>query len=500
MPTAKLTSILLVQMTFWTAYGVTFGAAVECARPARAEIIEDPSGSLATLTSIGDALDAPDHHPVHILYVHGINQIGAGDSSLLRDSICTRLKLCDLKDWKNTGVEFPDRGEFADDASPPTLAYLGNPVWKSADEWHASAPFVVHWVVHLRGHASVLVVDEINWWPLLLSLKCRRVMAPEAHLAGPDHELLQFCSDRSTQDPDGMSRFYAWITPEDAAQLEKIRPQGVRLNRDLKDSLVDWGLTDVLIATGQLDGILRDGIRQLMAKSAAFDPNQAAATPGAGQANEHYNWRAQLGNAKVPDQKLDQEFVGVTHSLGSYLFFNALNPDARTTAQTAQPAAVKADDDSAVQYIFERTSLVYFFANQIELLEITNLENTSLPAGPVSLPSGLAAPLIITTPAENFRALVTRWKQMQTDFQTGLHPSDETARSKVQVVAWSDPSDVITFRVPKIGDVDVVNLYVRNAMRWFGLLESPGKAHGDYARNREVLRVMFLPTTQPPKP
>jgi hypothetical protein len=153
-----------------------------------------------------------------------------------------------------------------------------------------------------------------------------------------------------------------------------------------------------------------------------------------------------------------------------------------------------------VQYIFERTTLVYFFANQIEMLEITNLENTSLPAIPVSLPSGLAAPLIITTPAENFRALVTRWKQMQTNFQTRLHPSDEAARSRVQVVAWSDPSDVITFRVPKIGDVDVVNLYVRNAVRWFGLVESPSKAHGNYARNREVLRVMFLRTAQQPKP
>ena len=52
--------------------------------------------------------------PVHILYVHGINQIGSGDSSLLRESICTRLKLCDIKDWKNAGVEFPNRGEFAD--------------------------------------------------------------------------------------------------------------------------------------------------------------------------------------------------------------------------------------------------------------------------------------------------------------------------------------------------------------------------------------------------
>jgi hypothetical protein len=480
MPTRKLTSIFLVI--------TAFGAAVGGATLARAKVIEDTSGSLATLTSIGDALDALDHHPVHILYVHGINQTGSGDSALLRQSICTRLKLCDVKDWKNAGVEFPDRGEFADGVNPPTLAYLGSPVWKSAKEWHAAAPFVVHWVVHLRGHASVLVVDEINWWPLVLSLKCRRVMVPEAHLAGPDRGLLEFCSNPKAQNPDGTLRYFPWVTPEDAAQLEAIKPRGVWLNRNLKVNLVDWGLADVLLATGPLDGILRDGIRQLMAKSAAFDPSRAAASPSAGEANEHYNWKAQLDSGKT----MDQEFVGVTHSLGAYLFFNALNPDAATSApKPPQPQATMTDDkDAALRYILERTSLVYFFANQIEPLEIANLEVT--PASAASFPSrGLDAPPAPTAPAENFRALVNRWKQMQTDFQTTLHPDDAAARMKVQVVAWNDPSDVITFRVPKIGDVDVVNLYVQNAHRWFGLFESPGAAHADYARNKDVLRAMF---------
>jgi len=483
MRTGKLTLILLVIMAFGVAVGGT--------AQARAKVIEDPGGALATLTSIGDALDAPDHHPVHILYLHGIDALGAGGSSLLRESICKRLKLCDVKDWRNAGVEFPNRGEFADGVNPPTLFYLGSPVWKSADEWHAAAPFVVHWVVHLRGHSSVLVVDEINWWPLLLSLKCRRVMVPEAHLAGPDPALLQFCSNRNAQDADGMGRFYAWIAPEDAAQLENLKPQGVRINRNLKDSLVDWGLADVLLATGPLDGILRDGIRQLMAKAAAFDPNQAAATPSAGASNEHYNWREQLHNGKA----LDQEFVGVTHSLGAYLFFNALNPDAHSPQQPAQQAAVNSEDDSAIRYIFERTSLVYFMANQIQMLEITNLESAP-PSAPVFQARGLDAPPIPTAPAENFRALVNRWKQMQADFQTALSPGDAGARRKIQVVAWSDPSDVITFRVPRIGDVDVVNLYVQNAFRWFGLIEAPGAAHSDYARNKDVLRVMFR-TTKP---
>ncbi|MFZ0340160.1 MAG: hypothetical protein WAL45_19170 [Terracidiphilus sp.] len=482
MPTSKLTPIFLVI--------AVLGAAIGCVPLARAKVIEDTNGSLATLASIGDALDAPDHHPVHIIYVHGINQIGAGDSSLLRESICTQLKLCDVADWKNAGVEFPNRGAFADGVNPPDLSYLGSPVWKSANEWHAAAPFVVHWVVHLRGHSSVLVVDEINWWPLVLSLKCRRVLAPESYLAGPYRDLLEFCSNPKAQNPDGTLRYFPWITPENAAQLETIKPQGVWLNRNLKVNLVDWGLADVLLATGPLDGVLREGIRQLMAKSAAFDPNQAAATPNAGEANEHYNWKAQLDSGKT----MDQEFVGVTHSLGAYLFFNALNPDAGAASapEPSQPQATTTDDkDAALRYILERTSLVYFFANQIEPLEIANLEVTPGPSAPALQERGLEAPPAPTAPAENFRALVTRWKQMQTDFQTTLHPDDAAAREKVQVVAWSDPSDVITFRVPKIGDVDVVNLYVQNAHRWFGLFESPSKAHSDYAKNKDVLRVMF---------
>jgi hypothetical protein len=56
---------------------------------------------------------------------------------------------------------------------------------------------------------------------------------------------------------------------------------------------------------------------------------------------------------------------------------------------------------------------------------------------------------------------------------------------------------VITYRVPKIGDVEVVNLYVKNATRWFGLFESPTRAHGNYAKNMDVLRVMFENTKAP---
>jgi hypothetical protein len=42
--------------------------------------------------------------------------------------------------------------------------------------------------------------------------------------------------------------------------------------------------------------------------------------------------------------------------------------------------------------------------------------------------------------------------------------------------------------------VDVVNLYVQNAKHWFWLFESPTKAHGGYAGNKDILRAMFMST------
>jgi hypothetical protein len=464
---------------------------------ARTKVIEDQQGSLKTLASIGDVLDSPDHHPVHILYVHGISQIGAGDSALLRQSICTKLNLCDVSDWKNAGIEFADKGEFAPGLPPPALAYLGSPIWNNPAEWHAADPFVVHWVVHLRHHPAILVLDEINWWPLVLALKCRHVEAPEAYLAGPDRSLLQVCSNQSAQNPGGLGRFYPWISADEAATLSKIPPHGALANRALKDDLLDWGLSDALLAVGPLGGILRDGMRQLMAESAAFDPNGAASSLGS-DARERYNWRAQLQQGA----KMDQEFIGVTHSLGSYLLFNTLNLENTSGAapdQSAEEAAREAAEDSAVQYIFERTSQIYFFANQIAMLEITNLEIA--PSAPASeyQSRGLAAPLPVPSgPAANFRALVARWEQFHSNFQEALHPNDESAREKVQVEAWSDPSDVFTWRVPRIGDLNVVNLYVQNGRHWFGLFESPAKAHGDYAENKAVLKVVFENTANRP--
>src|SRR6516225_8543164 len=55
--------------------------------------------------------------PIHILYVHGINQVGAGDSLPLRKGICKYLGECTTT---HLGRVYAD-GPFAVDADAPTL-------------------------------------------------------------------------------------------------------------------------------------------------------------------------------------------------------------------------------------------------------------------------------------------------------------------------------------------------------------------------------------------
>jgi hypothetical protein len=44
--------------------------------------------------SMGDSLLRPGSAPLHILYIHGIGAVGAGDSYALRKEICDFLKDC----------------------------------------------------------------------------------------------------------------------------------------------------------------------------------------------------------------------------------------------------------------------------------------------------------------------------------------------------------------------------------------------------------------------
>jgi len=76
---------------------------------------------------------------------------------------------------------------------------------------------------------------------------------------------------------------------------------------------MDWGFSDAVLALGPLRLYVLDGIRQLILKSQG--DSRAA------------------GVSDPTRQPVDQEFIIVCHSLGSYLIFSALDIN-QTTIRT----------------------------------------------------------------------------------------------------------------------------------------------------------------------
>jgi hypothetical protein len=81
-----------------------------------------------------------------------------------------------------------------------------------------------------------------------------------------------------------------------------------------------------------------------------------------------------------------------------------------------------------------------------------------------------------------------------------LPPSTTVSTSgcKLQVIAWSDPNDLLSWDVPTIEGADVVNIHVRNSgFKIVPFLVSPNGAHANYAKNKKILSRIFKPNPKP---
>jgi len=429
---------------------------------AQGEVAGDGAQALNQISSIGESLDNAKQHALHILYVHGIGATGSGDSQTFQKRICRFLKGCKTrKTLVPIGRDYADSGVFDDAAQPPPFNYMGNPVWTKQEEWRASAPFVDHYLLQ-RTDGGPIVVDEVNWWPLVFPLKCHAMMSGEARLPGPNKTLLELCS-KSEEDTAHPGRFkaYAWIKPEDARTLEAIRPRGALLNRSLKTNLLDWGFSDAMMAVGSMHDLFREGMRQLLVQSARFHADGSRTD----------EWEQQGRNP----QRIDTEFIVVSHSLGSYLVFSTLNvdqqdlvPQAATSPANSNEAITR--EDAASEYILQRTSLMYFFANQIPLLELANVEESKTVQ---ALSKGMQ-----------------KWRDLRENFGKEHAGENEFAVKPPQLVAWSDPNDLLTWCIPEMKPLTIVNLYVRNSW-WHWIFANPETAHVNYASNKNVLRMMM---------
>ena len=412
--------------------------------PAQTQSAPAPSQSSG---SLGDSLRNSAGKEIHIFYIHGIGSYGPKDrdSRALRKSICDYLKDCVVPGGTPIGQwDYADQDEFQVDAPVPKLEYMDEQVWKSQEEWHAAAPYAVHFKI-ARSNGTNLYVDELNWWPLTFSLKCRQMVASDATFVAPSKQLIDTCS---TREPDSgvAQRFksYDWLSKEEAARLGQSPPRGARVNRQLKTGLMDWAFPDAVMALGPLRTYVLDGIRELILKSLRDSPGAANANP----------------NQVRPDQ----EFVIVSHSLGSYLIFSALDIN-QVPGQTSTNEELR----SELTEILKRTSLVVFFANQLRLLELSSLD------GPTE---------------RNIATHLQDWGKARCDYLKSLPEAPQECKTPL-IIALNDPSDLLTWTVPPLGDIHVVNYSVKNSTRWLWLIENPTKAHNNYATDKRAIKEML---------
>jgi hypothetical protein len=380
--------------------------------------------------------------------------VNAGDSYVLRKKICDFLKDCTSPEGETRRPrEFADVEDFDLKAPIPDLKYLGKDIWTTPEEWHASAPFVDHYVIKRRNGKSILV-DELNWWPLTLSLKCRVILKDEAQLAGTNAAYLKLCSKTVKATTSDRFDSYDWLYPDTVESLARTHSEAVRVNRGVKIGLMDWGMSDALLAVGPMQDLLIESIRQLLVKSVAASGDEPKALI-----------EQMSDNATVSDS----EYIVISHSLGSFLVFSALNSQMRgTIAPTPYkgPPPVTALVAGAFTYVLRHTGQAYFFANQVSLLELAMLDSATNPGA-----------------SANYAVDLAHWGDVRA----------KAGGSKPQVVAWSDRDDLLSWHVPDIQGVNVVNLYAKNAFRWFGLFAGPLAAHDNYASNKQIIKTLLNP-------
>jgi hypothetical protein len=431
---------------------------------------------------------------IHILYVHGINQVGIGDSAELRASICRYLHECD----QHRTERIYAGGPFEVGKKPPSLAYMNVRIWTTAEQWSASAPFIDRYAISGGGHTPI-VVDELNWWPIVYPIKCRWLIARDAVLTGPSADEIKTCAAAplGTQpDPEHTGRFlqYAWIPKPEADDLSKIHRRATFLNRSLKNGLLDWGFGDAVMALGDVQQLLTSGIRELLVASLTSSG-------------------VDLGAMQPTDTGPEVFFV--THSLGSYLSLTALDADwlgpttpastlAGVTADPLPQFAITPGQKNGVDYFSAHTAGFYFLANQVGLLELARIAPlvaqaddppqdpaAGLPdTGPCPVPPLQTQPPAPGTPASES---VHHWQTLRQSYLS----QHALAGKGPQIIAWSDPDDLLTWRVPCLPSVRVVNLRVRNAgFKFPPFFAWPLGAHDNYAENRKVFRVIFSPTPE----
>ena len=185
-------------------------------------LIETGPDALAQTASLGQIIAASSDEPVHILFVHGLRTGDRGASNTFRANLSARL--ADI-----LAETAPSRTELTHrlDVGPrPRLTYMDEVIWADDAAW-AMGPFVDRYEYERKSGGHAIIVDEVNWWPLALPLRCHALLAPEAYLAGADVPNLRLCAAVDSKGrPLNDGIHYPFLSKSDLDQRLAAKPLG----------------------------------------------------------------------------------------------------------------------------------------------------------------------------------------------------------------------------------------------------------------------------------
>jgi hypothetical protein len=253
------------------------------------------------------------------------------------------------------------------------------------------------------------------------------------------------------------------------------------LNKVIKENTLDLALSDAVLYVGTYGAKIERGMAEVLCRLTSkqtYDASQIC------------DWKS------ADPRQLNSRFIFMTHSIGSRIVYDTLLDLSGTASRGGASAFSTAYREAAhpsTDRIVENTKAIYMFANQLPLLGLANVPVTlRSDDGPVpvleamiisdadSKSGNAAAPIDSSRCGANPIVCFANLRTLSAGAQAA-------ALGPLDIVAFGDPNDLLTYGIPPwyVRDVGTLNLHItnvtmQNATHWLGLFEMPTSAHANY--------------------
>lgn len=226
--------------------------------------------------------------------------------------------------------------------------------------------------------------------------------------------------------------------------ITKYDKQQAKLNKVLKNELMNNCLADAVIYLGKTGEVIRAGVRHALIRA--------------------------LENSKEDKKYIDTPIFYYSESLGSKILADSI-------------VCAKNDEEKYFEREMPFTTHFVMAANQITLL---NLGNNRVPCKKDVVRKTKANP-DRTVYNDLFEFIKTN-KEL---YNKAKPPKSVT--TPVTVLSYTDPNDVLSYQLSRadIGKARLINISVSNASTYLGVLEDPLAAHTTYEKNKSFIQLLW---------